>query len=355
MGNIHIQYCAWWIPRSFMGVLHRTMSTYKAAYMALKMVLLPPQPRPKVIVLDTSAIALFLLNALSNYSTFFVDHFEALKDIKSYTSYIKITPSLFSAMWMKHANEIIVQTECISSIFRRSYPNIRKDVKIFVPSVDTGIWAEDCIDLNRIIPDLPKNYFLFCVFGRYCKKSNFRLAINSFEQLIMIAEEECKPRVHLVFAGHAKTLDEKVYYNEIIELIKEKPFANQVTFLRRLPVVHKKTIIAKSTAVLYTAKYDVFPGPITLAMCLGTPVIATNTGIALKMISHRISGILVDPAPLKFASAMYKIITKPTLHEFIKDMAMDVYKSNYSFETFSRRLHQLVMKYEGEDEKQIKF
>lgn len=314
--------------------------------MALRMILFPPQPKPKVIFLDTNLIALFLLGILSNYSTFYVDHFESLKEIKSYTSYIKITPSLLTAMWMKYANEIIVQTECISNIFRRSFPSIRKDVKIFVPSVDTGIWSEDCIDMNRIIPDLPRHYLLFCVFGRYCKKSNFRLALNSFEQLLMIAEEEYKPRVHLVFAGHAKTLDEKVYYSEIIELIKEKPFANQVTFLRRLPFVHKKTIIARSTAVLYPSKYDVFPGPITLAMCLGTPVIATNTGIALKMISHRISGILVDPVPQKFAAAMYKIISKPTLHEFIKDMAMDVYKSNYSFETFSRRMHQLVQKYE---------
>lgn len=323
--------------------------------MALKMIFLPPPPRPTVVILDTHTIALLLLGVFSQYTTFYVDHFEALKEIKSYTSYIKITPSLLSALWMKYANEIIVQTECISNIFRRSYPNIRKDVKIFVPSVDTGIWSEEIIDINRIIPDLPKNYLLFCVFGRYCKKSNFRLAVNAFEQLLMIAEEEFKSKVHLVFAGHAKTLDERVYYTEIIELIKEKPFANQVTFLRRLPFVHKKTIIAKSIAVLYPAKYDVYPGPITLAMCLGTPVIATNTGIALKMISHRISGILVDPVPQKFAAAMYKIISKPTLHEFIKDMAMDVYKSNYSFETFSRRIHQLVQKYENGNGKHKKF
>lgn len=334
-----------------MGVFKRTMSVYKAACMAVRMIFLPPKPRPRVIILDTSTIALFLLGVLSSYNTFYVEHFEPLKEIHLYTSYIKVTPSLFSALWMKYASEIIVQTECISNIFRRSYPNIRKDVKIFVPSVDFGIWAEECIDINRIIPDLPKDYLLFCVFGRYCKKSNFRLALNSFEQLLMILEEEYKAKVHLVFAGHAKSLDEKVYYSEIIELIKEKPFANQVTFLRRLPVVHKKTIIAKSTAVLYPSKYDVYPGPITLAMCLGTPVIATNTGIALKMLSHRISGILVDPFPQKFAAAMYKIITKPTLHQFIKEMAMDIFKSNYSFETFSRRIHQLVMKYEFDDGK----
>lgn len=314
--------------------------------MSIRLVLFPPKPKPQIVILDTSPVALLILGKFTKYMLLYVEYFPVLKDIIYFTSYIKITPSLFSAWWLKYANEIIVQSESIAKIFRRSYPNIQKELKVLYPCVDVGVWRNDCIDINRIIPDLPEEYILFSAFGRYNKRSNFRLAFHAFEQLLLLLDENLRSKVYLVFAGYTKTTDEVLYYTDMIAMVKNKTFANQITFLRQLPVVHKKTILSKSTAVLHTAKYEVFAGVISAAMNLGAPVIATNTGIALNLISHRITGILVEPQAQKFAAAMYKIILKPTLREFIKDMANDSFKTNYSFETFSRELYQILIKYD---------
>lgn len=339
-------YCGSWIPNSIFGFCKGTFSAIKAIWISIKLLLLPPKPRPEIVIIDTSPVTLLLLGRFSSYPTLYVEHFPVLKDILYFTSCIKITPSLFSAWWLKYANEIIVQSECISRIFRRSYPNIQKEVRVLYPCVDIGVWRNDCIDINRIIPDLPDEYILFSVFGRYNKRSNFRLAFHAFEHLLTLLDDNLSSKIYLVFAGYTRTADEVIYYTDMITMVKNKTFANQITFLRQVPVIHKKTIISKSTAVLHTAKYEVFTGVILAAMHLGAPVIATNTGIALIIISHRITGILVEPQAHKFAAAMYKLILKPTLREFIKDMANDSFKTNYSFESFSRRLYQILVRHD---------
>lgn len=319
--------------------------------MTLRLLVIPPKPKPTLVILDTHPLALLLLSQLSSYTIFYVEHISILKDVLFCTSYIKITPSLFTAWWLKYAHEILVQSESVAKIFRRSYPNIQRDVKVLCPCVDVGVWKNDCIDINRIIPDLPDEYLLFSVFGRYNRRSNFQLAFHAFELLLTLLDEQYRKRAYLIFAGYTKTVDEIMYYSELIAMVKSKTFANQITFLRQVPVIHKKTIISKSIAVLHTAKYEVFTGVILAAMHLGVPVIATNTGVALTLLSHRITGILVEAHPQKFAAAMYKLITKPTLREFIKDMANDSFKSNYSFESFARKLYQIVDKH---DKRQLK-
>lgn len=314
----------------------------------MRLVLFPPKPRPEIVILDTHPIALLILGKLSSYTIFYVDHMPLLKDVTSFTSYVKITPSLFALMWLKYAQEIIVQSECLANIFRRSYPNIQKNVKVLCPCVDIGTWTSEPIDINRIIRDLPEEYILFSVFGRYNKRSNFNLALDAFEYLLLLLDENQRSKVYLVIAGHTKTAEEVKCYTEILELVKSKMYANQVTFLRQMPVIHKKTILSKSTAVLHTAQYEVFPGIIPAAMNLGVPIIATNTGVATTLLTHRITGVLVEPhRPKRFAAAMYKLILKPTLREFIKDMAKDSFRTKYSFEGFSTKLYQMLLKYDG--------
>lgn len=350
--DYRIMYSGWWMPRSILGAFKNTMVVYKTIWMCLRLAMFPPKPKPTVIILDTHPIAPFVLKILSRYKTIYVEHLSLLKDVECFTSHIKYTPSLLAVWGMKCADEILVQTECLANIFRRSHPQLQKDIKIFAPCVDVGVWNEECIDIHRILSDLHQDYILFSVFGRYRKRSNFRLVLSAFEHLLLSDLPDAqKNKIRLVFAGHTKAVDEKIYYVEIIEMTKEKPYAHQVTFLRQLPVVHKKTLIAKSAAVLHPVKYDVFPGPLLEAMHLGTAIIATNTGISANMLTHRVNAILVDPIPEKFAIAMYKIINRPQLAVFVREMAKSHFSSMYSFETFSRRLNTLVSKYHMHQEK----
>lgn len=314
--------------------------------MALRVCFFPPKPKPEIIILDTNTIALFIFSKLSRYKTILLTHFSAIKELDFFTNYLKVTPDLFTVTTLPHANEILVETECLGEIFKRSFPNIEKELRYITPCVDTGLWKEDCIDIHRVIPDLPMNANLFIVFGPYKKRSNFRLALEALDNLICISEEPLKDKFHLVIGGSCSetNTDELVYYDELIDIAKEKQFGSRVTFLRQLPIVYQKTLLKKSAALLIPAKHDPFPNTIISALMMGKPIIATNSGFAKKSLTHRINGILLDPDPQKFAAAMHKIVVNPMVQMFISEMASDLFRKEYSFDCVSRKINALVMK-----------
>lgn len=314
--------------------------------MALRVCLFPPKPRPQIVILDTNTIALFIFSKLSSYKTILLAHFSAIKELDFFTSYLKVTPDLFTATTVPHADEILVETECLGDIFKRSFPNLEKDVRCITPCVDTGLWKQECLDIHRIIPDLPYNTNLFVIFGPYKKRSNFRLALDAFENLIYISEEPLKDKYHLVIGGNCNENDtnDLVYYDELIDVAKEKHFGSQVTFLRQLPIVYQKTLLKKSVALLIPSKHDPFPDNIISCLMMGKPIIATNSGFAKKALTHRINGILLDPDPQKFAVAMHKLVVNPMVQMFISEMASDLFRKEYSFDCVARKINGLIVK-----------
>lgn len=314
--------------------------------MALRVCFFPPKPKPEVIILDTNTVALFIFSKLSRYKTILLTHFSAIKELDFFTNYLKVTPDLFTATTLPYANEILVETECLGDIFKRSFPNIERELKYITPCVDTGLWKEDCTDIHRIIPDLPIAANLFAVFGPYKKRSNFRLALEAFENLILISEEPLKDKYHLVIGGNCNETDtdQLIYYDELIDIAKEKQFGSQVTFIRQLPTVYQKTLLKKSAALLIPAKHDPFSDIIVAALMMGKPIIATNSGFAKKALTHRINGILLDSDPQKFAAAMHKIVVNPMVQMFISEMSSDLYRKEYSFDCVARKINSLIQK-----------
>ncbi|XP_017772904.1 PREDICTED: alpha-1,3/1,6-mannosyltransferase ALG2-like, partial [Nicrophorus vespilloides] len=335
-GCLNVCYSGWWLPSSF--------KFWRSIVMALKMIFFPPEPKPKVIILDVNTIALYLFSLLSDVKTIYLTHFTSLHQAEYYTKFMKITPDLTNAMCLKRANEVIVQSEGLADIFRRSFPGVKRELKILPPCVDTGLWKERIIDISRIVPDIPKPNFLFVCFGPYKKRSNFKLVLDAFEDLLLISAEKIKNNVHLVIGGHCSDsqLEQKIYYNELLEYTKDKPFASQVTFLRQLPTVHKKTLIEESIGVLIPCKHEIFPDTLLAVLSSGRPIVATNTGFAKEVLRHRISGVLVEPTPQMFAAAMYKILTNPAIQVFLSDMGHDVFAKKFSNDIFSRKINGIV-------------
>lgn len=312
--------------------------------MTLRLILFPAVSKPKFVFLDIHSIALFLLSNLSKYTTFYFEHFSSLKYADFFSEFMFITSNLTTAKCLHYSDEIITQSKCFSDIFYRSYPRVKKDIRCFNPLVDIGLWTQELIDIKRIMPDLPSDAYLFVVFGNYSRRANLRLSLDAFEQLLLLLESVQKHKVHMVIAAHCseKSFEQKCYYNELTETTKEKYFASQVTFLRQLPTIHKRTLIERSIAVVYPTKHDPFPEIILSAMAYKRPLIASNTGFAKEILTHRISGILLDNEANKFAAAMYKILNNPAIERFISDMAYDLFKSHYSFDASCKRMKNLI-------------
>lgn len=311
--------------------------------MSMRIILFPGLSKPKFIFTDVHSFALLLLSKFTKSKTFYVEQFSSMKHAEFYTEYMQITSTLMKAKCLRYADTIITQSTSLADIFQRSYPRVKTTIKSITPFVDCGLWLQDTIDIQRIVPDLHDDMYVFVVFGSYIKRSNFRLALDAFEQLLLLLEHDVKAKVHMVIAGVCSDRShEQIFnYNELTETTKEKYFASQITFLRQLPTIHKRTLIERSIGVIYPAKHDPFPDIIIAAMSFKRPIITTNTGFAKEVLTHRISAILIDADSNLFAAAMYKILMNLTIRKFISDMAYDVYRTQYSSTSLCKKFHNL--------------
>lgn len=313
--------------------------------MALRLLFFPPDPKPELVILDVSLWALYILKCFTNYKLYYVENFMFLRNTDACYEHTKIHPSLLTAKWIKLADEVIVETVGFADILMKSHPSLIRKPTVLYPSIDLGLWNEPGINIQRIIPDLMDNNVLFLTVGKFRRSTNFKLALDAFELLLdLIDDKIATKRFQLVIAGNCRTLDEKFHYNELMAIAKQRFCASQVTFLRQLPTVHEKTLIMESAIMIHPAKNDVYSDFILKAMSLGKPIVATNKGIASKILVHRLSGVIIDPEPKMFAVAMKKLMTSPHLQVFLGDMAKDTFEKSYSFNSFCERINTMLKK-----------
>ncbi|XP_072389761.1 alpha-1,3/1,6-mannosyltransferase ALG2-like [Diabrotica undecimpunctata] len=340
-GKVALEYCAWWIPKTLLGLL--SLSVFRSIWMALKLIVFPPDPKPEVIILDISLIALYILKSFSNYKVFVVETFEDLKNTDACYEHTKLIPTLVEAKWIKLADEIIVETLGFAEILVKSHPSIIKKPRILYPSIDLGLWNEPGIKIQRIIPDLLGDTILFLSVGKFKRASNFKLALDAFEFLLeLIDDSAITKRFQLVVAGNCKTLDERFHYSELMASAKQRVCAAQITFLRQLPIIHEKTLIMESAIMIHPAKNDVYSDFVLKAMSLGKPIVATNKGIASKLLVHRLSGVIVEPEPKVIALAMKKLMLNPHLQVFLGDMAKEAFDKSHSFDAFCGQINEIM-------------
>ncbi|KAK4872396.1 hypothetical protein RN001_014425 [Aquatica leii] len=332
-----------WIPNSLCGLFKKLFAVYKSMWLSLQLLIKPPEPRPTIVILDTSTIVLYFLHCFTNYKLFYIHHFPHLRCVDSYYNNMVVIPDLITIKTIGYADEIILQTKPLQEVFERSFPKV-KNVNVLTPSYGTGSWNDKTIDVRRIVPDLPITHKLFVAFGDFKKRSNFMLILDALEEVIGFATKSIKEEIHVIFAGNY-TSDCFTYYDQLIQKSKSKPFASHVSFLKQLPTVHKKTLIEASTAVIHMVNYDLYPGPIIAAMSLAKPIIAVRNGFAETVLTHRISAIFVDPEPRKLAAVMYKIVNVATLQSFLGNMAEGLYINEYSYKIFCDKINGLCVKH----------
>lgn len=341
----------WWIPQTFLGSCQRTMSCIKAIWLALRTIFMPSSQKPVLIILDTHSVALYCLKSLSSYNVIYIENFYNLKklDVMCYEPSFDI-PSLSLAKFVKCADEIIVENFEIGEIFKKIYPPAIKEPIIFCPSVDLGLFLEPCINIHRIIPDLMNNPIIFLTIGKYCASSNLKLAVDSFEMLIDIFDDRnFTNRFQLVIGAFIKTSEEKCYYNEMITSTIEKRCASQITFLKYMPIIYEKTLMTESTIVIHPGKNDENCKSLLRAMYLGKPIVAANRGIALKFLTHRLSGIIIEGNPRLFAIGIKKLMMRADLQLFLGEMAKETFQKYYSFDIQCDRMRKIIRKYVNED------
>ncbi|CAH0545789.1 unnamed protein product [Brassicogethes aeneus] len=356
LDKLRIVKVASWVPRSIFGMFRQKLLALKAIIMAIRLIFLPRRERPQMVITDVSMVALYLLNMFTPYRLCFVETFLSMKVADACYEHSRIIPSLMEIKWIKMAHEVVVETIGFAEILKKSYPGLNHSPKILYHSMDIGLWDEPGINIQRIIPDLLENTIVFLTIGKFRRSSNFKLSLESFERLLeLIGDKSVTRRFQLVIAGNCKSLEEKFYYNELTSEARDKSCASQITFLKQLPIIHEKTLILESAIMIHPAKNDVYSDFILKAMSLGKPIVATNRGIASKLLTHRVSGVIMEPEAKTFAIAMKKLMLSPHLQIFLGDMAKDTFQNCYSFDVLCEKVRNIMTKYdiEVEEESQI--
>ncbi|XP_050311796.1 uncharacterized protein LOC126747297 [Anthonomus grandis grandis] len=340
LDRVKIKHSGWWIPKSLFGLCRRPFAVLRSICMACKVILNPPK-ETSVIVLDISTVALYLLHLFTRHKLFYVESFEEIPDVCEHTVY---SPSLLEAKFIKLADEILVETAMFADLLKKSFPALGKEPTVLYPAVDVGLWDSQVIQIERIIPDLLENTILFLSVGKFNRSSNFRLALDAFELLLqMLDDSQVTKRFQLVIAGNCRTLNEKLYYNEMVALAKDRLCASQVSILKQLPVVHEKTLLTESAVVIHPSKADMQADFLLKAMSLGKPIVATNKGIAPRILQNKFTGIMTEPDPTAMAQVLKKLMRSPHLQSFLGELARDGFQKNYSYQRFCDRVVELMM------------
>ncbi|XP_076263443.1 uncharacterized protein LOC143198217 [Rhynchophorus ferrugineus] len=347
--KIDVKFSAWWIPRTIFGMLRGCMSNLKAAWMAFRISFNPPKRKPALVVLDINLIALGILHLFTSYKLFYVALLEPLREDPELCEHSLYYPSLLEAKWIKLADTIIAESDGFAEIFKQSFPALVQEPVVLYPSVDIGLWNKPAIRIQRIIPDLLENTTVFLTVGKFKRSANFKLALDAFEILLqLIDDRDATKRFQLVIAGNCKTLDEKLYYNQLVAATKDRMCASQVTILKQLPTVHEKTLIMESAVMIHPSRSDVHGDFILKSMSLGKPIVAVGKSIASKLLQNKISGIITESDPNAIAQVLRKLMSSSHLLPFMGQIANESFQKNFSFNNFCERLRILSGKYSTE-------
>lgn len=204
---------------------------------------------------------------------------------------------------------------------------------------------EESLNIFKIIQDFKKetNTF-FLITGPYLPRSNFELAIESFD--IVYSKLFKKGQTHLpllVIAGRYCEGDkyQRAYYTKILEQVNNLQCSSNIVLLKRFSTVTKKTLLTYCLSVLHTTTNEMFGNQILEAMYMGRPVVACNDGVAQEYLTID-CGILAKPNAMSYSSAMYSLLRDTVKCAVLGMEAKKHYTNNFSFTKYSMLLNNFV-------------
>lgn len=152
--------------------------------------------------------------------------------------------------------------------------------------------------------------------------------------------------VHLVMAGgyDDRVTENKEHYLELRQLVLKLGLEDYVTFLQSFTDAEKRTLLNKSTCLLYTPDKEHFGIVPVEAMYMQCPVIAVKSGGPLETVVDGTTGFLCSPKPDSFTEAMHKFVIDTSLRSKMGKAGRKRVQEKFSFNTFTDELNSIIEK-----------
>jgi 1,2-diacylglycerol 3-alpha-glucosyltransferase len=160
--------------------------------------------------------------------------------------------------------------------------------------------------LSRKELGLPEKVRILLYVGRFSKEKNLKMLISAFEKVI-----KERKSVILLLVGSGPL------HKELEMIVKKKKLEDSVFFLGR--VDHEKvwSILTNSDIFVFPSLSETQGLSVAEAMLAGLPVVVANGGGVVEFIEDRVSGLICDNDPERFASQIIFILDNPGFSFFL--------------------------------------
>lgn len=193
---------------------------------------------------------------------------------------------------MTVADRILVSTDKEKDVTVNNYGILPEKVEVIPPGVALEEFRRKSQPESRRKFDLPQEKKMLLCLGRMSRNKGYQHAIKSLKLLVEKFEE-----VFLVICGgslNPTDVEETKYMKYLRDLTKELELEDYVIFKSAISFEDVPWMYSAADLLLLTSEYEPFGLTMLEAMATSLPVIAGNKGGPANVITHNVTGTLVD-------------------------------------------------------------
>lgn len=313
-----------WIPAHILGGRCQALcSTLRLLYLAHCVAVETSSSSPDLIVLDVLPTPLLILRWFTPSPLLFYCHFPdrlLIRNKRWKKAWSSIAISFIQYLyrflfnWIEEKTMGLADTISVNSKFTRetvlqTFPSLAKtkkgqesDLPVLYPALE--------VPPLTINESLSRNVHQIVSLNRYERKKNLELLILA-AAWIRENDPDIFSSMKIVIAGGYDMKNiENVQYREELETLAQK-LSIVVDFRQSISDAARRELLATSAAVAYTPSNEHF-GIVPLeAMAAETPVVAINNGGPIETVRHEETGLLCEPTPQAFGTALQSILKNP--------------------------------------------
>lgn len=347
-GMLDVRVCGNFLPAHVRGHLRAPCAIVRMAYLACAMI--GRGSRFDIIFCDLVPHVLPLLRLLSQAKLIFYCHFpDRLLTPRRHFLYqgYRIPIDWLEATALGMADFILVNSQFTGAAFHRTFPGHRGPTpEVLYPGVDVSRFVMPYASPANTGDNtqVGETELIILSISRYEPKKNLGLAIEALALLRQKLPGETFNQVRLIIAGgyDERLPENRATLNMLQQHVRLLDLEAQVALRRSCSDAERLFLLWRCRCVVYTPTNEHFGfGPIE-AMAAGKPVVAVRNGGPLETVLHKETGLLCEPTPDAFATALATLLTAPDTARRMGQAGQAHVVKHFSSTVFGARLAAIV-------------
>ncbi|CAH1104997.1 unnamed protein product [Psylliodes chrysocephalus] len=358
-GNYPVEVYGDWLPRSIFGKFQALCAYIRMIYLSIVYLLFIRRndtDHPDLYFTDLIPVANAFLRLVNEKVVYYCHHPDLLastpggKFKKVYRMPINWLEMYTTGM----ADVILVNSQYTASVFRDTFPQIKKDIQILYPTIadsyqKTVSQLKQIKPIEQLVPEIktPGKKIVFLSINRFHPAKRLEFAVLALDKLRNAVSTTEWDKIFLIVAGGYDPQSglNAITYLDLVTLTQQKKLEDKIIFLKSPNDNLKAELLNSCTCLLYTPVNEHF-GIVPLeAMLVSKPVIAVNSGGPRETVDHGVTGYLCEPTAESMAEFMARIVNGN--HEEMGKKGKIRLDERFSYNSFKKSLQKVLINLEN--------